>query len=231
MPYPQNQNVSPSGRKSPTPPEFTTLLAATFVFVHRLLPRLSTAQRFPGMLLVLAGVAGLAGAQAAAVVDQKSGAAVTPTGKPLLQVTMTGGGSADVTVNVKGAVEMWTDLSGNEHHGLPCIGAPILATNQINGKPAVQFRTAAGQCALNCDGPFFAESQYVVVRSPSAMAQMVAPLVEHYNYGKKHEQPITPPDQQKAYYSSTGKDESCWRGEGNHLCDRPELGLEQFAHG
>ena len=50
------------------------------------------------MLLVLAVVAGLASVQAAAVVDQKSGAAVTPAGKTLLQGTVTGGGTADVTV-------------------------------------------------------------------------------------------------------------------------------------
>jgi hypothetical protein len=98
MPFPQSQNVSPSRQKSPTPPQFTTLLAATFVFVHRFLPRLSTARQFPGMLLVLAVVAGLASVQAAAVVDQKSGAAVTPAGKALLQGTVTGGGTADVTV-------------------------------------------------------------------------------------------------------------------------------------
>ena len=73
-----------------------------------------------------------------------------------------------VTANAQGAVEMWKDLSGNEHHGLPCIGTPVLAANQIKGKPAVQFRAAAGQCALNCDGPFFSASQYVVVRSPAA---------------------------------------------------------------
>ncbi len=217
--------------------------------------------------MVVAVIAGLAAAQAATSVDQRSGAAVSPAGTTLLQGTLTGGGTADVTVfwgpadggttpanwahqqvlkdvksdtpfsitagplvfgvtyhyrcqsisggnmvwapaattftglkprvaakgsnkslvlpvtsslvcwydaavgvtvNAKGAVETWKDLSGNDHHAMPCVGTPTVATNQINGKPAVQFRTAAGQCALNCDGPFFAGSQYVVVRSPSA---------------------------------------------------------------
>ncbi len=219
------------------------------------------------MMTVVTILVGLATAQAGAGVDQKSGAAVSPAGKTLLQGTVTGGGTDDVTVfwgpadggttpanwahqqvlkevksdtpfsitaepvvygltyyyrcqisgggnavwaeasttftgskprvaatgannapalpvtsslmcwydaavgvtaNAKGAVETWKDLSGNEHHAMPCVGTPTLATNQIHGKLAVQFRSAAGQCALNCDGPFFAESQYVVVRSPSA---------------------------------------------------------------
>ena len=236
---------------------------------------LSTEKQFPGRgrghwtakMMVVSLLAGLATAQAATGIDQKSGVAVSPVGKTVLQGTVTGGGTADVTVfwgpadggttpanwahkqvlkdvksdtpfsitaeplvfgvtyhyrcqvssggnevwapaatpftgakprmaatgankgailpvtsslvcwydaavgvtaNAQGAVEMWKDLSGNEHHGLPCIGTPILAANQINGKPAVQFRTAAGQCALNCDGPFFSASQYVVVLSPVA---------------------------------------------------------------
>jgi hypothetical protein len=41
----------------------------------------------------------------------------------------------------------------------------------------------------------------------AVMAQMVAPLVEHYNYGKTFDKPITPPDLQKASYSSANKDE------------------------
>jgi len=237
--------------------------------------RLSFDKRFFGMgrghwtakMMVVAVLAGLAAAQAATGVDQKSGVAVSPVGKTLLQGTVTGGGTADVTVfwgpvdggttpanwankqelkevrsdtpfsitaeplvhgmtyhyrcqsisggnmvwaeaattftgakprvaatgsnkdpvlpvtsslvcwydaavgvtaNAKGAVETWKDLSGNDHHAMPCVGTPTLATNQLNGKPAVQFRSAAGPCALNCDGPFFSQSQYVVVRSPSA---------------------------------------------------------------
>jgi hypothetical protein len=35
----------------------------------------------------------------------------------------------------------------------------------------------------------------------------VAPLVEHYNYGKTFDKSITPPDLQKASYSSAAKDE------------------------
>ena len=44
----------------------------------------------------------------------------------------------------------------------------MLARNQINSKPAVQFRTSSGPCGFNVEGPFFVEQQYVVVRSPSA---------------------------------------------------------------
>ena len=125
-------------------------------------------------MMAVAVLAGLATAQAATGVDQKSGAAVSPAGQTLLQGPVTSSlvcwydAAVGVTVNAKGAIETWKDLSGNEHHGLPCIGTPALAANQINGKPAVQFRSTAGPCALNCDGPFFAGSQYVVVRSPSA---------------------------------------------------------------
>ncbi len=72
-----------------------------------------------------------------------------------------------VTTNTNGVVQTWNDLSGNDHCATRVAGAPVLAANQINAKPAVQFRTSAGACGFNLDGPFFVEQQYVVVRSPN----------------------------------------------------------------
>jgi hypothetical protein len=40
--------------------------------------------------------------------------------------------------------------------------------DEIGGRPAVQFRTAASACGLTLDGPFFTRQQFVVVRSPNA---------------------------------------------------------------
>ncbi|MEI6176765.1 MAG: hypothetical protein WCS43_07730, partial [Verrucomicrobiota bacterium] len=50
------------------------------------------------MMIVVSVLAGLATAQAATGIDQKSGVAVSPVGKTVLQGTVTGGGTADVTV-------------------------------------------------------------------------------------------------------------------------------------
>ena len=65
-----------------------------------------------------------------------------------------------VTANGGGVVSQWNDLSGNSHHATG--GSPTLATSEVNGKPAVQFRGNY----LNCAGTFFTKEQYVVVRSP-----------------------------------------------------------------
>ena len=73
-----------------------------------------------------------------------------------------------VTTDAKGVVQAWKDLSGNDHYATLATGAPVLAQNQINSKPAIQFRTSSGPCGLNVDGPFIVEQQYVVVRSPNA---------------------------------------------------------------
>jgi hypothetical protein len=73
-----------------------------------------------------------------------------------------------VTTDDKGVVQVWRDLSGNGHDGTLAAGAPRLAANQVNAKPAVQFRTASGPCGLTLERPFFVEQQYVVVRSPNA---------------------------------------------------------------
>ena len=72
-----------------------------------------------------------------------------------------------VTADAKGVVQTWKDISGNGHDGNLVSGAPVLAANQIHSKPAVQFRTAAGPCALNLEGPLVTEEQFVVLRSPS----------------------------------------------------------------
>jgi len=73
-----------------------------------------------------------------------------------------------VTADAKGIVQTWKDLSGNGHDGCLAGGAPVLAQNQIHSKPAVQFRTVAGGCALNLEGPLVTEEQFVVLRSPNA---------------------------------------------------------------
>ncbi|MEI6535103.1 MAG: DUF2341 domain-containing protein, partial [Verrucomicrobiaceae bacterium] len=72
-----------------------------------------------------------------------------------------------VMADSKGVVQSWKDLSGNGHDGTLASGAPSLAANQINAKPAVQIRTASGVCGLNLAGPMIVEQQFVVVRSPS----------------------------------------------------------------
>ncbi|MEI8373081.1 MAG: DUF2341 domain-containing protein [Planctomycetota bacterium] len=73
-----------------------------------------------------------------------------------------------ITTDAKGVVQTWKDLSGNEHFGTLAAGSPMLASNQIHSKPAVQFRTSSGACGFKLDGPFFVEQQFVVVRSPNA---------------------------------------------------------------
>ncbi len=73
-----------------------------------------------------------------------------------------------VTADAKGVVQTWKDLSGNGHDGSLAGGAPVLAPNQIGGKAAVLFRTLAGGCALNLNGPLVTEQQFVVLRSPNA---------------------------------------------------------------
>ena len=73
-----------------------------------------------------------------------------------------------VTTDANGVVRTWQDLSGNGHDGSLAGGAPVLAQNQIHSKPAVQFRTATGGCALNLEGPLVSEEQFVVLRSPNA---------------------------------------------------------------
>jgi hypothetical protein len=73
-----------------------------------------------------------------------------------------------VTADTKGVVQSWKDLSGNGHDASLVRGAPELAPNQIHSKPAAQFRTAAGGCALTLEGPLVSEQQFVVLRSPNA---------------------------------------------------------------
>ena len=69
-----------------------------------------------------------------------------------------------VTADKKGAVRIWKDLSGKGHHATTGGGvAPVLVPNQINSRPAVQFRK--GWLAL--DGKFYAQEHYFVIRSPA----------------------------------------------------------------
>jgi len=62
-----------------------------------------------------------------------------------------------VTTDGNGALKSWNDLSGNLHHGTPGRGAAVLALNQINSRPAVQFR----RNWLALAGTFFAKEQYI----------------------------------------------------------------------
>ncbi|MEI6604373.1 MAG: DUF2341 domain-containing protein [Verrucomicrobiota bacterium] len=73
-----------------------------------------------------------------------------------------------VGADAKGTVQTWKDLSGNGHDACLAGGKPVLAQNQIHSKPALQFRTAAGACSLNLEGPLVTEQQFVVLRSPNA---------------------------------------------------------------
>ena len=76
--------------------------------------------------------------------------------------------AAGVTEDAEGIVQEWKDISGNGHDGSLVAGAPVLAQNQIHSRPVVQFRTAAGACALTLEGPLVSEQQFVVLRSPNA---------------------------------------------------------------
>ena len=68
-----------------------------------------------------------------------------------------------VTANGSSVVTTWNDLSGNAHHARQASGSPTLATNQVNGKPAIQLRTSH----FNCDGSLFTAQQYLVMISPT----------------------------------------------------------------
>ena len=65
---------------------------------NRLMQWRLSKKQISSMMTVVVVLAGLASAQAATGNDQKSGAAVSPAGKTLLQGTVTGGGTDDVTV-------------------------------------------------------------------------------------------------------------------------------------
>ncbi|MEI6604008.1 MAG: hypothetical protein WCP35_01770, partial [Verrucomicrobiota bacterium] len=65
---------------------------------NRLMQWRLSQKQITGMMTVVALLAGIACAQAATAIDQKSGAVVSPAGKILLQGTVTGGGTEDVTV-------------------------------------------------------------------------------------------------------------------------------------
>lgn len=72
--------------------------------------------------------------------------------------------SVDVTTN-GGDVSAWADRSGNGHDGTLTNGSPTLASNQIGGRPAVQFRKADGDDYLTLAGEFVAKDIYMVWRS------------------------------------------------------------------
>ena len=101
------------------------------------------------------------------VSDVRTGGAAAGSPSPKLLVTKGLAcwfdAAAGVTADGKGAVQSWKDLSGRDHHATASGGAaPVLASNQIGSKPAVQFRK--GWLAL--DGTFFAQEHYLVIRSP-----------------------------------------------------------------
>ena len=72
--------------------------------------------------------------------------------------------SVGVTTNGSGAIQGWNDQSGLAHHGTVGGGTTVLAANQLNSKPAAQFRGSY----LNVAGTMFVKEQYLVLRSPSA---------------------------------------------------------------
>ena len=63
-----------------------------------------------------------------------------------------------------GVIQTWDDQSGNAHHGTRASGAPVLAADQLNSKPAAQFRGSY----INLAGSLFVKEQYLVMRSPTA---------------------------------------------------------------
>ena len=131
-------------------------------------------KRFASTFLValVVDLAGLAAGQAAPDINNRAGATIVAPGAAELPVkaglVCWYDAAVGVTTDAKGVVQSWKDLSGNDHYGTLAAGTPLLGQNQINSKPAVQFRTASGPCGFNVDGPFFVEQQFIVIRSPHA---------------------------------------------------------------
>ncbi|MEI7898770.1 MAG: DUF2341 domain-containing protein [bacterium] len=119
------------------------------------------------------GVAALAGLVCVGTGRAAPAAGATGVAADQAALPVTGGlvcwydAAVGVSANSNGVVQSWKDLSGNAHDGALAAGAPVRAPNQINAKPAIQFRTAKGACGFTVDGPFFVEEQYVVIRSPN----------------------------------------------------------------
>ncbi|MFT5123925.1 MAG: hypothetical protein ACI97B_002560 [Verrucomicrobiales bacterium] len=67
-----------------------------------------------------------------------------------------------LTTKPDGTIKSWNDQSGKAHHAIPGGGSPLLATNAIHGKPAVEIRKSW----FALDGTFFAKEHYLVIRSP-----------------------------------------------------------------
>ena len=61
-----------------------------------------------------------------------------------------------------GVVQSWADQSGLGHYATRGGGTPTLALNQINGRPAIQFRTSW----FNVPGALFTAEQYLVLKAP-----------------------------------------------------------------
>ena len=76
--------------------------------------------------------------------------------------------SLGVQTDGSNVVTSWEDQSGNGHDAAALGGAPVVATNQLGGRPAVQFRKAEGDDYLAVDGGFFAKEMWMVWRSPLA---------------------------------------------------------------
>lgn len=69
-----------------------------------------------------------------------------------------------VTTSDAGEILAWDDQSGLEHHGTVGGGSTVLAEDQLNSRPAAQFRSSY----LDLAGPLFVKEQYLVLRSPTA---------------------------------------------------------------
>ena len=61
------------------------------------------------------------------------------------------------------AVTSWADQSGNGYHATLGAGTPLLATNQVNGRPAIKFQGGNNYLKINFN--IIPQQEYIVFRS------------------------------------------------------------------